>query len=120
MKLVLVSDDPALADGLRQAVGGQGHQVNAVRGEYPLENQGLPECDAVLVEERTWVRHASLYRYFDVLPEFMGRPFCVVSRRKGTRLKLRRRQADAWLSSNFSAAEALAAVSTLGRAASLA
>lgn len=120
MKLVLVSDDSALADALRQAVGGQGHQVNAVRGEYPLENQGLPECDAVLVEERTWVRHASLYRYFEVLPEFQGRPFCLVSRRKGVRLKLRRRQPDAWLPTGFSAAEALEAVSTLGRAASLA
>lgn len=115
MKLVLVSDDTLLAENLRQAVGGQGHQVNAIRGEYPLENLGLPECDAVLVDEKTWVRHVSLYRYFDVLTEFMGRPFGVLSRRKTTRMKGRRRQADAWLPLSFSPTDALEAVATLSR-----
>lgn len=119
MKLVLVCDDTSISDNFRQAVGGQGHQVNAVRGEYPLDNGGLPECDAVLVEEKTWVRHASLYRYFDVLPEFMGCPFGVVGKRKPSRIKARRRNADAWISSNFSPAEALEAVAVLGRAAAL-
>jgi hypothetical protein len=119
MKIVLVCDEPTISDNFRQSVGGQGHQVNALRGEYPLENGGLPECDAVVVEERTWIRNASLYRYFDVLAEFNGCPFGVVSRRKPARLKARRRGPDAWIPTSFSPAEALDAVAVLGRAAAL-
>ncbi|HNY29856.1 MAG TPA: hypothetical protein PKO15_03125 [Fibrobacteria bacterium] len=117
MKIVLVCDDSSISDHFRQAVGGQGHQVAALRGDYPLENSGLPECDAVVVEEKTWTRHVSLYRYFEVLPEFNGVAFGVIGRRKPVRIKLRRRSADAWLSTGFSPAEALEAVAALGRAA---
>jgi hypothetical protein len=117
MKIVLVCDEANISDNFRQTVGGQGHQVNALRGDYPLENSGLPECDAVVVEEKTWVQHASLYRYFEVLAEFNGVPFGVISRRKPSHLKARRRNADTWIPTGFSPAEALEAVAVLGRAA---
>ena len=117
MKIVLVCDESNISDNFRQTVWGQGHQVNALRGDYPLENSGLPECDAVVVEEKTWVQYASLYRYFEVLAEFNGVPFGVISRRKPSHLKARRRNADTWIPTGFSPAEALEAVAVLGRAA---
>ena len=116
MKLVLLTEDDRLAETLRQAVGGQGHAVVTVSGEQVLETETLPDGDAVVVDERCWQRHASMFRYFGVLRVFQGRPFGLIASRRGMRLKAANRKPDAVMFRGFGASEALESVAILNRA----
>ena len=116
MKLVLLTEDERLAESLRQAVGGQGHAVVTVSGESVLANETLPDGDAIVVDERSWQRHASMFRYFGTLRAFQGRPFGLIASRRGMRLKAAVRKPDAVMFRGFGASEALEAVAVLNRA----
>jgi len=115
MKLVLLTEDDRLAESLRQAVGGQGHAVVTTSGEQVLENVAIPDADAILVDERSWQRHASLFRYFGLLHLFQGRPFGLIASRRGMRMKAATRKPDAMLFRGFGHSDALEAVAILNR-----
>ncbi len=121
MKLMLLTEDDRLAESLQQAVGSS-HNVTVVSSEKVLENGSLPEnIEGILIDERSWQRNASIFRYFDILPLFQKYPFGIIVKQHNTALKAigKRKQMGApaaVLMRNFGHAEATEAVRALDSA----